>query len=233
MDKRILLLDSVSVVRTTGKATYAKGDLIWVEATKADSLIASGVAKHYVTWTDLRVAISATRATGSKPPTFAKAFDDGAGSQGVYTDYFSATSEQEVYFTVQFGHDYALNTPIHPHVHWFPNSNGAAGAVVNWGLEYVWKKIGGVYSNTTIISGNSHIFAESSLVAGKHYLTELGIITPTDIDVVSSMLLCRLFRDATGALGTDDYADTAGLMEFDFHYKMDAQGSELEYAKHE
>jgi hypothetical protein len=42
---------------------------------------------------------------------------------------------------------------------------------------------------------------------------------------ISSMLVCRLFRDATGSGETDDYPETAGLLEFDFHYRADSVGS--------
>lgn len=230
MDKRIRLLDSVSVVRDSGLATYAKGDIIWVEESKANNLIASGYAVHEIYWTDLRVATGATTRGGSKIPTWTKFKDNGAGSQGVFLEYFSASAEQELFFTCQFGHDYAQGTDIHPHVHWIPNVNGGAGDVVSWGLEYTWQTIGVTYGNTAIISGNEHN-PDETLVAGRHYLTELGIIDGSGIDSVSSMIVGRIFRDATGALKTDDYSGTAGLMEIDFHYKVDAPGSETEYIK--
>jgi hypothetical protein len=41
---------------------------------------------------------------------------------------------------------------------------------------------------------------------------------------ISSMLVCRIFRNATDA--TDDtYDDDAGLLEIDFHYEADMVGS--------
>jgi hypothetical protein len=45
------------------------------------------------------------------------------------------------------------------------------------------------------------------------------------------MLVCRLFRDAAGVGGTDDYDDDAGLLEIDFHYEIDTIGSRTETAK--
>lgn len=230
MDKRILLLDSVSILRASGPATYSKGDLIWVDEAQADGLINSGVAIHAIKWTDLRIAAGSTTRGGSKVPTWAQFMDDGAGSQGVFLEHFSASAEEELYFTAQFGHDFALGTNIHPHVHWIPSVNGSAGQNVSWGLEYTWIKIGTTFPNTTIISGNAH-FPDETIVANRHYLTELGIIDGSGIDSVSSMLACRIFRDATGALKTDDFAGTAGLLEIDFHYRVDSEGSETEYIK--
>lgn len=53
----------------------------------------------------------------------------------------------------------------------------------------------------------------------------------TGVNTVSSMLACRLFRDATGAGGTDDLDNDAGVLEFDFHYEIDTMGSRSEYLK--
>ena len=51
------------------------------------------------------------------------------------------------------------------------------------------------------------------------------------IDGVSAMLIGRVFRDATGAGGTDDYGADAILLEIDFHYEIDGFGSRDEYIK--
>ena len=67
-------------------------------------------------------------------------------------------------------------------------------------------------------------------MADKHYITELSEIDGTG-QGMSSMLLCRLFRDTAGAGGTDDYVGDAGLMEFDFHIEIDSFGSHEEYTK--
>lgn len=65
----------------------------------------------------------------------------------------------------------------------------------------------------------------------KHYLTDLGTLTGTG-KTMSSMLLCRLFRDATGALKTDDYGNTTFGLEIDFHIEIDSFGSIAEYTKY-
>jgi hypothetical protein len=177
----------------------------------------------------LRVPISATKLGGSKDPSYSKFKDNGLGSQGVFLYYFSASQENELYFTVQLPHSWVEGSNLEAHVHWIPSANGAAGQVVNWGLEYTWSQLGSVFGNTQIISANDTLQGGASLVANQHYLTELGQIDGSGKGL-SSMLVCRVFRDATGVLKTDDYPSTTGLLEIDFHYEIDSLGSRNEYS---
>jgi len=182
-------------------------------------------------WDDLRVPVLSTKTGGTKDPNLVKSFDNGSGSQGVFTYYFDASTEEELYFAVQLPHAWAQGTNIHAHVHWFPSAAGTAGQVVSWGLEYTWANIGGDYGNTTIEYGNAHFPNDSELAADRHYITEIADIDGTG-KTFSSMLLCRVFRDATGAGATDDYASDAGLLEVDFHFEVDSFGSVDEYVKY-
>lgn len=181
-------------------------------------------------WDDLRVPVLSTKAGGSKEPYFSKVFDNGAGSQGVFSYLFDASTEEELYFMVQLPRNWKQGSDIEAHVHWLPTVNGAAGQDVCWGLEYTWANIGSVFGNTTIIYGDTNHLAET-LVADKHYITELGRIDATD-KTFSSMIICRILRDATGAGGTDDYPNDAALLEIDFHYQIDSLGSDEEYIKY-
>jgi hypothetical protein len=174
-------------------------------------------------WDDLRVASTSTKLAGSKDPGFAKFKDNGAGSQGVFVYWFDKASEEEVYFTVQFPHSWA-GTAVTPHVHWVPKTADAGGTLtVEWGLEYTWANIDGTYGDTSIVYAKS---AASHTTAGKHEVTDFSAITPGSgtQDGISSMMICRLFRNATDA--TDDtYDDDAGLLEFDVHYEINTVGS--------
>jgi hypothetical protein len=193
---------------------------------------ADGISYGDTFWDDIRVPLTASRAGGAKIPGFSVFLTNGAGSQGVYVNWFDAGLEEELFFAVQLPHNYKHGTDLHPHVHWVPKSGGALNAVVNWGLEYTIQQIGSTYGNTTIISSNAHIpAADTTLVASRHYLTGMGTISGSSINSVSAMLIGRIFRDATGALGTDDYADDAGALEFDLHYEIDYPGSRDEYTK--
>jgi len=180
------------------------------------------------TWEDLRVPVVSTRLGGTKDPDFTQVLDNGSGSQGVFTYLFSASTEEELYFMCQVPHNYKYGTDLHAHVHWMPTAT--ASGSVSWGLEYSFAEIGTTFGNTTIIYGNTP-FPDESPVADRHYLTELGTIDGSAVDSVSSMIICRLFRDATGTGATDDYGSDAALLEFDFHYQIDSLGSDTEYTK--
>ena len=184
-------------------------------------------------WDDLMVSALATKLGGSKDPGFALFKDNGSGSQGVFTYWFDDSTEEEIYFSVQMPHSWK-GTDIYPHVHWTPETtaDGApASQTVEWGLEYTWIDIGGDFANTSFIYGKAHTPADADVVAGRHYLTPLTTITPSATqDGISSMIVCRLFRNATDA--TDDtYEADAGLLQFDIHYEMDTIGSKTETAK--
>lgn len=181
-------------------------------------------------WDDIRVPVLSTKAGGTKDPDFVKVLDTGSGSQGVFTYLFNSSTEEELYFMVQVPHAWKFESDLHAHVHWMPTANGTSGQKVSWGLEYSVAKIGTTFPSTDIIYGNNHIPSET-LIANRHYLTEIGIIDMAGIDSVSCMILCRLFRDASGTGSTDDYTSDAALIEVDFHYEIDAMGSEDEYIK--
>jgi hypothetical protein len=179
---------------------------------------------------DVRVSVNSVKLAGLKQPGFEQFADNGSGSVGVFTYLFDAATEEEVFFEVQMPHGVQLNTPISPHVHWAPVADGTAGQVVCWGLEYVWQDVFGVFGDTTILYGNEHVGGDSILLANKHYLTPLADLSDANT-AVSSVLLARLFRDATGGGATDSYTDDAALLSVDFHVTLDAPGSSSLYSK--
>lgn len=185
-------------------------------------------------WDDLRFAAVSTKLGGSKDPTFAVFLTDGevSPSQGVFLYWFDKANEKELFFAAQMPHSWKEGTDIEAHVHWVGKSTAAgAGTDVSWGLEYTWANINGTFGNTDIIYGDEQSNGATEIITiNKHYLTELGTITGTD-KTLSSMLICRVFRDAAGVGGTDDYDDDAGLLEIDFHYQVDSFGSKEEYVK--
>lgn len=184
-------------------------------------------------WDDLRFAALDVKVPATGGPGFAQFMDDGAGSTGVFTYWFSPTAEESVYVgPAQMPHDWLEGSDIDAHVHWTPAANAIApGLDVSWGVEYTWSNIGAVFPNTTIIYGDEQqLGAGETLVVDKHYLTEIGTINATG-KTLSSCLFVRLFRDATGVGGTDDFPSDAGIIEFDFHYQRNSLGSKEEYVK--
>jgi len=190
-------------------------------------------------WDDLRTPATIGKKGVDNPPTFAQFKDDGDSSVGVFTYSFAdeavAGNEEQLYFAVQLPHTYKEGTDIKAHVHWTPAVSGGANEFVKWGLEYTWADMDGTFSNTTIITSDASSAATATksgdvtLTAGKHYFTDIGTISGTG-KIVSSMLICRLFRNSSH--DDDDLAQAAFLFEMDFHFEIDlAGGSREEFAK--
>lgn len=173
-------------------------------------------------WDDLRVPVNATNIGSANDPNFAQVLTNGSGSQGVYTYLFSASAEEELFFSVQLPHAWKEGTDIEPHVHWFPTTTNTG--TVRWGLEYTWASVNGTFGNTTIIYVND----AADGTAFKHQLADFAAISATG-QTLSSMLMCRIFREAGNV--ADTYTGDVGLLEIDFHHRIDSLGSLSEYVK--
>lgn len=172
-------------------------------------------------WDDLRFPAVMGK-PGASQPDWVQFKDDGAGSVGVFTYQFDKNTDEELFFAVQLPHAWLVASDIEPHVHWAPTDTDT-GAVV-WGLEYTWANIDGTYGNTTIIT----ITDAADGTAYKHQLADFATVSGTGKEM-SSMLMCRVFRDANNA--ADTYDADAALLEFDIHYQIDSFGSDEEYVK--
>ena len=128
-----------------------------------------------------------------------------------------------MFFTIQFPHGYKLGSDVYPHVHWTPTDAGA-GSVV-WQLEYSWADIDEVFPAVTPIE----IADAAAGVAWTHQLASFAAVTGSGATGVSSMLVCRLFRDPAHA--SDTYGSDAALLEFDVHFEIDTVGSRIELVK--
>lgn len=149
-----------------------------------------------------------------------------AGSRGVILKYFSPDIVNELYFECQMPHRWLEGSDIHAHIHFVPNADGGVGEKITWGLEYSWSEIGSVFGNTTVITNSDEVHGD--LVKNKHSYNQIGIIDGTGKGL-SSMLCCRIFRDAENV--DDTFTNFAGILEFDFHYQIDDAGSRLEFEK--
>ena len=224
------LLEGKGLSRVYRQATQPVGAKVW------DLWV--DTSDPSTTWTDLRMAASAGKTGASNPPTWAQFMDNGSGSVGVYANSFAdqavVGNEEQLWFSAQLPHGYKQGTDIKAHLHWSPAVSGSANQFVKWGLEYTWQSINGTFGTTTIITSDASSAStattsgDSTLTADKHYITALGTISGTGMGL-SSILLCRLFRNSSHA--DDDLAQAAFLFEIDFHYEIDASGSREEYVK--
>jgi hypothetical protein len=189
-------------------------------------------------WDDMRVPLLRGITGASNPPAFTQFKDNGAASVGVYAWAFAdeavAGNEDQMWFVTQLPHTYKEGTDIKAHIHWSPAVSGAAGEFVKWGLEYTWQNVDGTFGNTTIIYSDATSAAtattsgDGTLTADKHYVTSIGTITGTSMNL-SSMLVCRIFRNSSDA--SDDLAQAAFAFEVDFHHEVNTLGSRQEFIK--
>jgi hypothetical protein len=175
-----------------------------------------------VNWDDLRIPLTATKRGGAKDPPFGKIADNGAGSTGVYAYLFDAGSEQELFFSTQLPHRFVPNSEIRPHIHWKSTTTGGGGVV--WGLELMAASVDANFPTNTVITW---VRSVASGIIARH---QVAILPPFTLPLTeSAMLIGRIFRDATGALGTDDYAGDAAGLELDFHIQVHKMGTVTEY----
>jgi hypothetical protein len=179
------------------------------------------------TWNDLVVPATAVRIGSGNSPTFEVI------KGGVQSFTFSSSANQEVFFTVQMPHNWKEGTTIYPHVHWSPQ--GSTTGVVVWGLEYTWAN----YDPSTPVTFPNTIITNAISAAvtsgdnDKHYIASFPALIPlttvTPQDKISSILVCRFFRDAISS--TDTYAGKVVMLSFDFHYEIDSFGSHTAFVK--
>lgn len=175
-------------------------------------------------WDDLRILPSQFDRPGTTDPTIQ---DWQPGGSGTTFKVWCFNQGQAGYFTIQIPHGYKTGTNLYAHVHWTPHTRGNEenGKTVAWKLDYSWANINGNFGASATIDmtdtcdGTDH----------KHQMTPEISITGTDKSI-SSMLVCKIYRDATDNwVGTG--ANGPALLELDFHYQLDTVGSREQSSK--
>lgn len=168
-------------------------------------------------WDDLRFPPSLVNPGPANAPDFVQV----AGLGTVYVMAFNSSVTEDVHFVVQMPHSWKEGSTIKPHVHW-TNHEGGTGDV-RWVFEYTKAVVGGVFATTQQLAAVDTAEAQYT-----HQVIGLGDVDMTG-DTVSTILLCRVSRDAGHAGDTLD--QDAGLLEIDIHYQIDGNGSAEEFAK--
>ena len=128
---------------------------------------------------------------------------------------------EEVSIVLEMNHNWAEETLIKPHVHWYPTTTDQGN--VNWQLEYVFVAMGAVVGASTTIN----IIQAAAGVAWTHQLAAFADIDATGL-LIGTQLHVRLFRDPTDS---DTYAADAALATFGLHVLIDSLGSREVFAK--
>lgn len=171
-------------------------------------------------WANIPVSVNTTSIGVANDPDFAQLQDDGSTSVGVFAYLFDPSTREEVFFDVILPHSYKEGTDIDPHIHWCPTSTNT-GSVV-WGLEYTTHSNGDTIPTTTTITVTDAADGTSL----KHQIAEFAAIDGTSL-IESSIISCRLFRDA--ANGSDTYTGDAAGIVIDFNIEVEKLGSDEEY----
>lgn len=218
-----MTIDNAGVTKIGDGTNYTK-------ITTDGSLSYEGEATR---WDDLKVPVNSVKIRDKKldvdiDPAYWAEF---IGETGLlWFDDKSSASEQSVTFTMQMPHGWKEGSDIFPHVHW-STLTAPGDTRVTWGLEYTWVSVGGKFPNTTIITGTTVATPNTgSIEAKEHIITPIGSGIIGTGKTLSSMLVCRLFRNSSAS--TDDFSGSVGLLEIDFHYQIDSDGSNEQYTKY-
>jgi hypothetical protein len=138
---------------------------------------------------------------------------------------FDDTTEQEVFIVVHSPHDYAGGTDINFHLEYFVDTVDAiTERNVSWGVEYKIIEHDDIFdfdAGTATIDDSHPIPITTD---DKQMLSCDDLTIPSAALTNEGLLLMRLYRDAGGALGTDDHSGDARLVYAHLHYMADKFG---------
>jgi len=174
-------------------------------------------------WDDLRVTLD----KGSNSASLE--YLDGSSGPQIW-NFRNNEGVESMSFTVQLPHSWKEGTTIYPHLHWLPKST--AGGNVEWKLDYTWANYDNVTPQVFPAITTSTAISTGGFIKNAHSITALTTGN-TGIDgtgkKISSILICRLWRNSSNA--ADTYNADAGLLFLDFHILVDGYGSRGEYIK--
>jgi hypothetical protein len=127
---------------------------------------------------------------------------------------FSATAQNEAWFTYHVPHDYAPGTDIYFHVHW--STAGTNTGVVRWVFEYTIAK--GHGQSVYPVPSTATVDQAYAAPAYRHMLAETTAISSPELEP-DSVILVRLTRE--GGNPVDTQTGVAYLITADVHYQSD------------
>jgi len=189
-------------------------------------MVKSLTAVRYKT---IQIFPEALKLGGVNDPDFAQYKDNGAGSTGVFLYHFDKAAEEEAFFSFATPPDYKEATDMYLEFKWVPKVNGGVGLKVCWGVEHTIADEGEIFGAATLHYQDTATIDED-LVQDKHYRSEINTHPGAGLKI-GHIHVCRLFRDATGAGGTDDYDNDAVLLGLVMRYQVDGLGAATKDAK--
>lgn len=142
------------------------------------------------------------------------------------THDFGASTDESVFFHLELAHDYAAAGLIHIHFDFFVDTAPASAESVVWGVEYKKQSIG---DNFDFGTGTTTAYTQTAVTTGTpandkktHQSSEVSLVTTGF--VAGDYILLRLFRDADGTGGTDNFAGDARVIDYHIEYLSDGLG---------
>lgn len=185
----------------------------------------SGLRLPDTSWDDLRIVPSAFDFAGSADPNLVSWQPSGGGATFKAWEF---TTSDEAFFLCQLPHSWRLGSDLKAHIHWTPGARGTAEAdkTVAWKLDISAASIGAVFPASSTLdltdtcTGTNHLHEISPSVT----LSGAGL-------GLSAMLMCRIYRHTGDSWATNTAGNCPILLEVDFHYEVDAFGSDSELSK--
>lgn len=224
----IIVWEKMHVGSFAASATHdfeVDGESVFGDGTNETLISATGVqtmtgdARVWIS-IDLEPAL-ATRPVANPP---SEGIED-----GFQTHDFSPTTDESVFFHLELSHDYADAGLIHVHFDFFVDTAPASAESVVWGVEYKKQSTG---DNFDFSAGTTTAYTQTSVTTGTpandkkvHESSEISLVTTGF--VAGDYILLRLFRDADGTGGTDDFTDDARVIDYHIEYISDKLGEAL------
>jgi hypothetical protein len=141
------------------------------------------------------------------------------GASTMFAYSFSASTRNEFWCAFHINHDYAIGTPVYPHIHWFNAAASPNTGNVRWGIEYVVAK--GHNQQAFPLTATTIVYVTQACPATRyqHMVAEVSLadsIPATNLEP-DSIIYARIFRDA--ADGGDTCSDKVYVLAVDAHYQ--------------
>ncbi len=154
----------------------------------------------------------------------------GEGTEDSFATHdFNPTTEESVFFHLEIPHYYADAGIIHIHFDFFVDTAPASAQSVVWGVEYKKQSIG---DNFDFDAGTTISYTQTSITTGTpandkkvHQSAEVSLVTTGFVG--GDYILLRLFRDADGTGGTDDFTSDARVIDYHIELLSDKLGEPL------
>jgi len=187
---------------------------IWIDTSDPSSV-----------WDDLRIVPGAFSFSGTSDPVLGTWQPGGSGTT---MRVWQFKQNDQVFFTCQLPHSYKQGTDLEAHVHWTPRQRGVteSGKTVHWELDYSWADINGAFG----VAANIDLHDTVDGTDDKHQVAGSTTISASG-NMISSMLICRLWRNSTDSWAGASNANSPVVLEFDLHFEIDIAGSREEYVK--